>query len=79
MAQRSSRKRKHRSGRSSGSGGGGGVMMSLRTGFRNAAHRAAGKPSKKKPTKTSQIVNWVITIVLLGVAVYLFARRFGYL
>jgi len=53
--------------------------MSLRTGFRNTAHRVAGAPSKRKPSKTWQIINWVATIALLGLAAYLFARRFGYL
>jgi hypothetical protein len=79
MAQKSSKKRKRKSGHGGGGGGGGGVLMSLRTGFKNAAHRAAGAPSKKKPSKTWQVVNWVITVVLLGVAAYLFARRFGYI
>lgn len=76
MAQRTSKKRKRRSGHG---GGGGGVLMSMRTGFRNAAHRAAGAPSKRKQSKTWQVINWLITIVLLGVAAYLFARRFGYI
>lgn len=80
-----SKKRKKREGRSrrdrdlqpsqqaESSSGGGGLMSGMRGGIKNLV--GAGEAKKKKESLVSKIVTWV----LVAVALYFVARRFGIL
>lgn len=75
MATKARKKKRKKSGKGGGGGGGGGgVMMSLRTGFKNVTHRAAGRGGA--PSKTSRIVNAVLTAAVLVVLAWVLLRRF---
>jgi len=67
------------SGGGGGGGGGGGLLTSMRGGFKKAAHAATGTGEKKRPSPAGKIANWVLTIVLIGVAAFLLLRRCGYI
>ncbi len=76
---KSRKKKKRRKSNKKSSSGGGGLMISLRGGFKKAAHRATGAGPKKKPSKIGTIISYAFTLALLAVAAYLLLRRLEYI
>ncbi len=64
------------SGSGESGGGGGGVLMSMRGGFKKAGRAVTGTGEQKKPSSTSKILNYALTIGLLVLLAYLVWRRF---
>jgi hypothetical protein len=57
----------------------GGALSSLRGGFRSVAHSVTGQKPARPASPGRRLLSNLLTLVLVGVAVWLLLRKFGLL